>query len=84
MKVTLGGIVSARGQSNPCFKGVHESIRSVMVSMRTNLHMRVDYAQRVSVECHASSIHGCVMYLLLSQKGDHHYGSLSGEKGLLI
>ena len=41
-----------------------------MVSMKTNLHMRVDYAQRDnSVECHASSIHGRVMYLLLSHKG---------------
>ena len=36
-----------------------------MVSMKANLHMRVDYVQRdTSVECHASSVHGCVMYLL--------------------
>ena len=36
----------------PCFKGVHESMRSVVVSMNTYLHMRVDYAQRdTSVEC---------------------------------
>lgn len=27
------------------FKGVHESIMSVMVSMKANIHMRVDYAQ---------------------------------------
>ena len=47
----------------PCFKGVNESIRSVMVSMKTNLHTRVDYAQGdTSVESHTSSIHGCVMY----------------------
>ena len=41
-----------------------------MDSMKTNLHMRVGYVQRdTSVECHALSIHGCVMYLLLSHKG---------------
>ena len=51
----------------PCFKCI---IRSVMVRMKANLHMRVDRAQRdASVECHASCIHGCVMYLLLSHKG---------------
>ena len=27
-----------------CFTGVHESIRSVMVSIKTSLHMRVDNA----------------------------------------
>ena len=27
----------------PCFKGVHESIWLVMVSIKTNLHMRIDY-----------------------------------------
>ena len=51
--------------------------------------MRVNYmyGQRdISVECHTSSIHGCVMYLLLSRKGvpRYRYGSLSGEKGLCI
>ena len=43
--------------ANPisCFKGVPK--QSVKVSMKTNLHMRVDYAQRdTSVDCHASSI----------------------------
>ena len=53
----------------PCFKGVHEGIRSVMVSM-TNLHMRIDYAQRAPIwnaTRHPST--GCVMYLLLSHKG---------------
>ena len=47
----------------PCFKGVHESIRSVMVSIKTNLHVRVGYAQRdTSVKCHASPIHGYEIY----------------------
>ena len=39
-----------------------------MVSMKTNLHMRVDYAQRerdTSVESHALFTHGC----LITQRG---------------
>ena len=54
----------------PCFKDVNGYIRSVMVSMKTDLHMRVDYAQRdTSVECHASSNPQLRDVLLLSHKG---------------
>ena len=71
MKVTLDCILSVVANPIPCFKGVHESIRSVMASMKTNLHMRVDYAQRdTSVECHASSItqRGTTIMVVFSEK----------------
>ena len=47
IKVTLDGIVSASGQSNPYFKGVHD--RSVMVSMKAYLHTKRTFQARIAM-----------------------------------
>ena len=68
----------------PCFKGVHESIRSVMVSMKTNLHVRVDYAHRgTSVEC-PRVIYPRLRDLFITIRNTTIMVVFSGEKGMRI